>query len=222
MENSNTNNTSQSINEILTKAETLSNTDKQLLIQELSKTFTIKERIKSAINTLKTFDYKDKLYIIFNVVPQADFFNCKWRENIQYSFLGLTDNRGNKLHGSDSETHSFKSAKINPTKKSVYKITKSTYIGTFGRLDKNKTFDTKDTLCSIFNEYGSDILHIEIKCDENFEKMYQEKQSLKREKMRNHFQTRDTQTINFDLIQQYNLNFEVKNKADNVILPVNI
>lgn len=174
------------------------------------------------VNESNVLSYKEKIELIFSIVPQSDFHNYKWREKIQLETLGIVDNRGNRIHGADSSTHSLKSGKISPNKKNQFKIIDSTTLGTFGRIDKDNTFDKKDTLCTLFNDSGQEVFSILLIYNENFENMYNEQQLSKRKIMENNKQTRDSVNINFNLIKKYNLSYQILFKKNNVILPQDV
>ena len=160
--------------------------------------------------------YEEKMKLIFSIVPQSDFHNYKWREKIQLEVLGIIDNRGNKIHGADSDSHSLKSGKISLNAKGEYRITNSTTLGTFGRVDKDNTFDKKETLCTLFNDGGEKVLCVMIFYDKQFEEMYLSEQVVKRKIMENNKQVRDSVNINFSLIKKYNLNYQILCKKENV------
>ena len=176
---------------------------------------------KELIKEIQNLSYKEKIELIFKeIVPQSDFHNYKWREKIQLESLGIIDNRGNRIHGEDSITHSLKSGKISKNKNGIYKINDSTTLGTFGRIDKDNNFDNKDTLCTLFNDEGSQVLSIIIFYNDEFNEMYKMEQSLKRGLMVNNKQTRDSVNINFNLINKYHLTYEILYKNPNVTLPI--
>ena len=166
--------------------------------------------------------YEEKIKHVFGIIPQTDFHNYKWREKIQLERLGLSDNRGYRIHGPDSHEISLKSGTLKINKGGKYKVNLSTPIGTFGRVDKDMTYDKKNTCCSLFSCDGLLLLSVTIYYDDNFETMYSNEQSLKRDKMSNNRQTRDSVMINFNLIKKYNLTYDIRYKSDDIILSSDI
>jgi hypothetical protein len=166
--------------------------------------------------------YEEKIKHVFSIIPQTDFHNYKWREKIQLERLGLSNSWGHRIHGPDSNEFSLKSSTLKINKGGKYKVNLSTPIGTFGRVDKDMTYDKKNTCCSLFSCDGLLLLSVTIYYDDNFETMYSNEQSLKRDKMSNNKQTRDSVLINFNLIKKYNLTYDISYKSDNIILPSDI
>ena len=163
--------------------------------------------------------YEETLNLVFKLIPQSDFHNYRWREKIQLTKMKVQDDRGYRVHGPDSELYSLKSSR-SPIKSvsGKYRIRPTTSLGEFGRIDKDLTHDTKDTVCTMFDGSKS-ILSILIKYDDKFINMYKSEQEKKRSRMVGNRQTRDTLSINFRLISEYNLNYEILLKNKDVELP---
>lgn len=171
---------------------------------------------------MKEMSYSDKIKYVFTIILQQDFHNYKWREKIQLESLGLVDNRGYKINGPDNDNYSLKSSLIKSNKDGKYKITNRTSLGMFGRVDKDRTYDIKDTYCSIFNIMGEEVLGVKIEKDDNFIKMYETIQNEKRNVMISNKQGRDSVTINFNLIKTHQLKYVIYKISDNVILSFDI
>jgi hypothetical protein len=163
--------------------------------------------------------YEETLNLVFKLVPQSDFHNYRWREKIQLAKMKVQDDRGYRVHGPDSDLYSLKSSRA-PVKSvgGKYRIRLTTSLGEFGRIDKDLTHDRKDTVCTMFDG-AKVILSILIKYDDKFISMYESEQEKKRGSMAGNRQTRDTLSINFRLISEYNLSYEILLKNKDVELP---
>jgi hypothetical protein len=187
-------------------------------LTEIDSTNPIEIKIKEVNDLVKDLSFGDKMKIIFSIVPEKYFRNFKYREMAQLEKLGIADNRGFKAHGPDSEQYSLKSASLTKKKKNGnYSITLCTSLGQFGRVDKVKTEDLKDTLCTVYDN-NNEVLSVLIKYDDNFQKMYDILRKEKQKKMENNTQTMDSVNINFQLIKDYNLNYTIQYKSENVEL----
>jgi hypothetical protein len=187
----------------------------------LEQSYSIEDKIKSVSELVKDLTFSDKMRLIFSIVPEKYFRNFKYREIAQLEDLGLKDDRGFRAHGPDSEKYSLKSASLTKKKKNGnYSITLCTSLGQFGRVDKIKTEDIKDTICTVYDN-NNKLLTILIKYDDNFQKMYDTIRQEKQKKMMNNHQTMDSVNINFRLIKDYGLNYEILYKNEKVELNLN-
>jgi hypothetical protein len=197
---------------------------KKILIEELmNENLNQEQHLQKTINDVnelvKDLSFRDKIKVVFSIIPEKYFHNHKYREISQLEDLGLEDDRGFKVHGPDSKDYSLKSATLSRIKKNgKYSITLCTTLGQFGRVDKIKTEDIKDTFCTVYDNNHNTLLSVLIKSDENFIRMYDILRKEKQEKMANFSQTRDSVTINFELIKRFNLNYEIKFISNNVDL----
>jgi hypothetical protein len=190
----------------------------QLVEKEKQQIKSVEDAMREANELVKDLSFGDKMRVIFSIVPEKYFRNFKYREMAQLEDLGISDDRGFKAHGPDSEKYSLKSASLTKKKKNGnYSVTKCTSLGQFGRVDKIKTEDLKDTLCTVYDN-NSKLLSVLIKYDDNFKNMYDTLRIEKQQKMANNVQTMDSVNINFQLIKDYNLNYEILYKNDKVEL----
>ena len=202
----------------------MKNLIKKILLEEFNnkkmlETQSIDDVIKKVNELVVNLSFRDKIRVVFSIVPEKYFRNFKYREIAQLEDLGLEDDRGFKAHGPDSQNYSLKSASLNRKKKNGnYSITLCTSLGQFGRVDKIKTEDLKDTLCTVYDGNNNKLLSVLIKCDDNFKNMYDIIRQEKQSKMVGYTQTMDSVTINFDLIKKYNLKYEIMYKNENVEL----
>jgi hypothetical protein len=191
---------------------------KQLLEKEKQQIKFVEDVMVDANELVKDLSFSDKMRVIFSIVPEKYFRNFKYREMAQLEDLGMTDDRGFRAHGPDSEKYSLKSASLTKKKKNGnYSVTLCTSLGQFGRVDKVKTQDLKDTLCTIYDN-NHKLLSVLIKFDDNFKNMYNTLRSKKQQKMVNNVQTMDSVNINFQLIKNYNLNYDILYKNEKVEL----
>jgi hypothetical protein len=193
----------------------------QLIEKERQEIRSVEDVMRDANDLVKDLSFGDKMRVIFSIVPEKYFHNFKYREMAQLEKLGISDDRGFKAHGPDSEKYSLKSASLTKKKKNGnYSITSCTSLGQFGRVDKIKTEDLKDTLCTVYDN-NNELLSVLIKYDDNFKNMYDILRLEKQQKMLNNVQTMDSVNINFQLIKQYNLNYSIVYKNENVELNLN-
>lgn len=190
----------------------------QLIEKERQEIRSVEDVMRDANDLVKDLSFGDKMRVIFSIVPEKYFRNFKYREMAQLEKLGINDDRGFKAHGPDSEKYSLKSASLTKKKKNGnYSITLCTSLGQFGRVDKIKTEDLKDTLCTVYDN-NNELLSVLIKYDNNFKNMYDILRKEKQQKMLNNTQTMDSVNINFQLIKQYNLNYSIVYKNEKVEL----
>jgi hypothetical protein len=190
----------------------------QLVEKEKQQLKSVEDAMREANELVKDLSFGDKMRVIFSIVPEKYFRNFKYREMAQLEDLGISDDRGFKAHGPDSEKYSLKSASLTKKKKNGnYSVTQCTSLGQFGRVDKIKTEDLKDTLCSVYDN-NNKLLSVLIKYDDNFKNMYDTLRMEKQQKMANNVQTMDSVNINFQLIKDYNLNYNILYKNDKVEL----
>ena len=176
------------------------------------------------LDLAKNLDYQDKIKLVFSIIPKGDFHNAKYREEITRIALGLPSKKNNSRHGEDLPGLSLKTANARAGCKSKktgkYSITGSQILMELGRIDKDSTFDTKDTIVDIWGD-DEPILRIKIFYDENFQKMYNTLQSKKREKMQGFKQTRDSATITFKDVIDNNLKYDILYKSPLAVLKLN-
>ena len=190
----------------------------QLVEKEKQQIKFVEDAMREANELVKDLSFGDKMRVIFSIVPEKYFRNFKYREMAQLEDLGISDDRGFKAHGPDSEKYSLKSASLTKKKKNGnYSVTQCTSLGQFGRVDKIKTEDLKDTLCTVYDN-NNKLLSVLIKYDDNFKNMYDTLRMEKQQKMANNVQTMDSVNINFQLIKNYNLNYDILYKNDKVEL----
>jgi hypothetical protein len=190
----------------------------QLIEKEKQEVSSVENIIRDTNELVKDLSFGDKMRVIFSIVPEKYFRNFKCREMAQLEDLGISDDRGFKAHGPDSAKYSLKSASLTKKKKNGnYSVTLCTSLGQFGRVDKIKTEDLKDTLCTVYDN-NQKLLSVLIKYDDNFKNMYETLRAEKQQKMANNVQTMDSVNINFQLIRNYNLNYEILYKNEKVEL----
>jgi hypothetical protein len=180
---------------------------------------------QQVLDLAKDLSYEERIKLVFSLVPKGDFHNSKYREEITRRALGLPSKINKSVHGEDLPGLSLKSANVRATCKSNktgrYSITGSQLLMELGRIDKNSTYDKKDTIVDI---WGDDevLLRVKIYYDGNFQKMYNEFQEEKREKMKDFKQTRDSAQIKFKEVIDYNLKYDIIDKSDLVDLKLKI
>ena len=137
----------------------------------------------------KSLSYEEKLRLVFALIPQGDFYNSRYREEVARFALGY-EPKGNKtVTGEDLPGLSLKSRKKNKSavkdpkspKFQKYVITPSQSLGVWGRIEKDTGYDRKDTISDIWGE-DHVILRVKSYYDDNFEKLYQDKKKLKSSK----------------------------------------
>jgi hypothetical protein len=178
--------------------------------------------IERIIDYAKNLPYQEKIKLVFSIVPKEDFHNAKYREKIATLALGLSPKSSKSLHGPDLPDFSLKSAKLRANCKrnpitGKYPITGSQILLEFGRIDKEKTEDLKDTIVDIWGE-KEPLLRVKIYADENFVNMYNKFKEEKREKMKDFKQTRDSALVKFKEVIDYNLKYEILYISDDVEL----
>jgi hypothetical protein len=176
------------------------------------------------LSLAQNLSYQEKIKLVFSIIPKGDFHNAKYREEITRMALGLPSKLSQSRHGEDLPGLSLKTANARAGCKSKktgkYSITGSQILMELGRIDKDTTFDTKDTIVDIWGD-DEPILRIKIFYDENFQKMYNNLQMKKREKMQNFKQTRDSATITFKDVIDNNLKYDILYKSPLAVLKLN-
>jgi hypothetical protein len=170
-------------------------------------------------NDIEKLSYQDKVILTRLLIPTKEHHNYRFREEIIKVFLGIEEkNKNYNPHGCDTNHYSLKSGKKQPLKNGKYSITNTTTLGEFGRIDKERGHDEKETICAIFTEFEEMIFVLKIKYDDNFKKMFCELRTQKQQKMKGFKNTRDSVKIDFNLIQKYGLNYEIIKQDQKVIL----
>lgn len=179
---------------------------------------------QQVLSLAQNLSYQEKIKLVFSIIPKGDFHNAKYREEITRMALGLPSKLSQSRHGEDLPGLSLKTANARAGCKSKktgkYSITGSQILMELGRIDKDTTFDTKDTIVDIWGD-DEPILRIKIFYDENFQKMYNNLQMKKREKMQNFKQTRDSATITFKDVIDNNLKYDILYKSPLAVLKLN-
>jgi hypothetical protein len=178
--------------------------------------------MEQIIDYAKNLPYQEKIKLVFSIVPKEDFHNNRYREEIARLALGLPSKLSKSVHGEDLPNLSLKSAKLRASCKrnlltGKYPITGSQILLEFGRIDKEKTEDLKDTIVDIWGE-KEPLLRVKIYADENFVNMYNKFKEEKREKMKDFKQTRDSAVVKFKEVIDYNLKYEILYISDDVEL----
>lgn len=179
---------------------------------------------EQVLELAKNLSYQDKIKLVFSIIPKGDFHNSKYREEITRIALGLPSKKNKSRHGEDLPGLSLKTANARAGCKSKktgkYNITGSQILMELGRIDKDTTFDRKDTIVDVWGD-DEPILRIKIFYDENFQKMYNDLQTKKREKMQNFKQTRDSATITFKDVIDNNLKYTILYQSPLAVLKLN-
>lgn len=179
---------------------------------------------QQVLDLAQNLNYQEKIKLVFSIIPKGDFHNARYREEITRIALGLPSKKNKSRHGEDLPGLSLKTANARAGCKSKktgkYSITGSQILMELGRIDKDSTFDTKDTIVDIWGD-DEPILRIKILYDENFQKMYNSLQSKKREEMQGFKQARDSATITFKDVIDNNLNYNILYKSPLVVLKLN-
>ena len=162
----------------------------------------------------KNLSYENKIKLISKIVPLEDFNNQKYRENILREHFNIPETKG--YYGPDFDNGSFKTVTISPTKKNTYNITKGKTLGIMGRIDKEETHDNLNTIFGIFNKNGNLKFAILVRADENLNQLFEIEKKLKQKKMRNGKNKYDGKTINFNVIFEYGLSYQILFKDDDV------
>lgn len=181
--------------------------------------------VERIIDFAKNLPYKEKIKLVFSIVPKEDFHNARYREEIARIDLGLEPKSSKSRHGEDLPDLSLKSAKVRANCKSSktgrYSITGSQILMELGRIDKISTYDRKNTIVDIWGD-TEPLLRVKIYYDENFEKLYDRFQQEKREKMAGYKQTRDSALIKFKEVIDNNLKYDILYKSPLVDLNLKI
>ena len=180
---------------------------------------------QQVLDLAKDLSYEEKIKLVFSLIPKEDFHNAKYREEIARRALGIAPRKSKARHGEDLPGLSLKSAKVRANCKSTktgrYSITGSQILMELGRIDKDITYDRKDTVVDVWGD-TEPLLRVKIYYDGNFQKMYDKLQQEKREKMAGYKQTRDSALIKFKEVIDNNLKYDILYKSPLVDLNLKI